>query len=500
MANLVKPPFFQSYEYDPTFWEQFGGQPSLFMPMRCPGRKGGVNDDSGHGNDGTINGGVTWVQTANGMGLNFPNSGSPVVSIPDSASLKPTSGLWISVTHVPVDGAAGLQRAMVQKSYTSSVEPFYQFFLGYCDSNSSAPYCYSFQLTIAGTRQHLSINNSVVFGKLAVVDATYDGATMRLFTNGNQIGSLTVSGAISTYSTPLGIGGVASGISNSPSVGSIHSVTIYGKAPVTSQISTFAANRYGMFRAPPKRLSVFGKPANIYNETGSGGALEGGSAIVNIIYQPTLGGGTLGGGADVDQAIYSPTASGGALGGGDAFVTATYSTTAIGGALGGGTAAANADYNPTASGGAVADGTATFTYNEAGTGGVLANGSASFDEFNNIPASGGALAGGDTAITAIYRPTASGGVEGDGTAGVTQPPVTYDEAMDGGASITGWSTQIFIESHLGWKCRSMAKYIPGMYVKPQRERSRRGALVPGITVCDQGIYYKLLKEGDQLAR
>lgn len=76
----------------------------------------------------------------------------------------------------------------------------------------------------------------------------------------------------------------------------------------------------------------------------------------------------------------------------------------------------------------------------------------------------------------------------------------YDEVMSGGAFGNGWSAQKFIDSHWGWKCYALGKYVTGMIAKPDRKNSRRGALVPGITVCDQGIYYKLLKEGDKLAR
>ena len=66
--------------------------------------------------------------------------------------------------------------------------------------------------------------------------ATYDGATLRLYVNGAQVGSKAVSGAIATSTGPLRIGGDS--IWGEYFSGLLDDVRVYKRALSASEIQT----------------------------------------------------------------------------------------------------------------------------------------------------------------------------------------------------------------------------------------------------------------------
>jgi hypothetical protein len=60
----------------------------------------------------------------------------------------------------------------------------------------SGPGQLDFYMNIGGSLQHIRVNNALQAGVWQHVAGTYDGATMRLYLDGNEIGNLPVSGAV----------------------------------------------------------------------------------------------------------------------------------------------------------------------------------------------------------------------------------------------------------------------------------------------------------------
>lgn len=345
MANLVKPPAFQSYEYDPTYWDRLGlPSPVLFMPMRGPGRKGGVNDESGHGNDGTLNSGASWVTTANGMSLKFTGgtTNGVTVNVP-----VPSSWSWFAWINpaTAVNLYGNLFGHMTNSGFWVWENGAR---LDYFDGSS--------------TPDHPA-NTTFVIGAWQMIGATYTPTTqvvgtLQFYYNGLSDGSYSANQLVSPVTgigQDNGIGGYEG------YAGSIGQEIFLPAALTPAQVQQLYRNPWGMFKAPPKRFSSTRFPS-IYNQTGSGGALGGGTATVDVIYNPTASSDALGGGADVTSATYNPTASGGALAGGDAVIAVTYQPIASGGAVTNGTYAGGYLYPQIASGGMVANGTVRSAY------------------------------------------------------------------------------------------------------------------------------------------
>lgn len=335
---------------------------------------------------------------------------------------------------------------------------------------------------------------------------------------------------------------------------------------VCPTVDGFVGRHGGLMLAPA---------ANVYSETGSGGAVGGGSSTIDVIYSPTTSGGAVSSGSASFGLVITTSTSGGvvaggtsifgsvfiflgaggavaggmglpgwtqiALGGavsvGNVIITANYVALATDGAVasgsghlelgylpsGGakvsGSANANANYNPTASGGSVGGGTSNNVFSVMGSGGAVASGNGIITAGYTPLATGGAVASGSghlelgylpsgggnvsglTSINIIYNPIASGGAIGSGalsnnihnetgSGGVIASgigSITFQELAMGGMIAAGRSAVVLIESRMGWKCYAQKRYIPAVQVVPRGGTSHQGALLAGITICDQGL-------------
>jgi hypothetical protein len=184
-------------------------------------------DLSGNANNGTLSG-ATWTTSGrHGGALSF-NGSSNLVTVPDSASLDLTTGMtqeaWVRPAALGSDWRTVLLKerpgGMSYDLYahgTPSVNvPTGEINLGGADQTAS------------GTAA-LSLN---VWTHLAT---TYDGATLRLYVNGTQVGQKAVSGPILTSTGALRIGGntVYGGEHFS---GLIDEVRIYNRALTAAEI------------------------------------------------------------------------------------------------------------------------------------------------------------------------------------------------------------------------------------------------------------------------
>jgi RHS repeat-associated protein len=139
----------------------------------------------------------------------------------------------------PTSGAFSTVKPVLVKGYTSHAAPYYQYAVIMLDTGAY-PKLIQLSLTIGGTLQQLNVTNSGwQYGVWQHIVATYDGSTMRIYRNGNQVGSRSQTGSLSTYSTPLAMG-CFENLTKSSSYclqGVIDEPAVYGAALSSTQVN-----------------------------------------------------------------------------------------------------------------------------------------------------------------------------------------------------------------------------------------------------------------------
>jgi hypothetical protein len=154
-----------------------------------------VADSSGNGNNGTI-ANATWLTTGKfGNALNF-NGTSARVNVPDSASLHLTTGMtleaWVNPSTVNSNW-----RDVIYKGDDN-------YYLEATSTNASRP---DAGLIAGGTYADVYGTAALAVNAWSFLTETHDGATVRLYVNGTQVGSTPHTGNISTSTNQLQIGG-----------------------------------------------------------------------------------------------------------------------------------------------------------------------------------------------------------------------------------------------------------------------------------------------------
>jgi chitodextrinase len=153
-----------------------------------------VADSSGNGNNGTV---ANTAWTANGKfgpALVF-NGTNAKVTIPDSASLHLTNGMTLEAWINPAAGTATWRDVLYKPDdnyYLEGVSPGGPPGIG---------------ATIGAGHVAAIGSSSAPTGAWTFIAATYDGATLRFYMNGDLVSSAPASGSIATSSNPLQIGG-----------------------------------------------------------------------------------------------------------------------------------------------------------------------------------------------------------------------------------------------------------------------------------------------------
>jgi chitodextrinase len=183
-----------------------------------------VTDASGNGNNGTISG-ATWSTTGKyGDALNF-NGTSSLVTIPDSASLHLSTGMTLEAWVDPSTINANW-RDVIYKANDN-------FYLSATSTNASLPD----GGTIAGGSYADAFGTAkLTANSWAFLTATYDGSTVKLYVNGTQVASTPHTGAITTSTNPLQIGGDS--LYGQYFAGLIDNVRVYNVALTAAQIQT----------------------------------------------------------------------------------------------------------------------------------------------------------------------------------------------------------------------------------------------------------------------
>ena len=187
-----------------------------------------VTDASGHGNTGSLSG-TTWVSNGRvGQALSF-GSGS-MITVNDSASLDSTSGLTLEAWVYPTAAGSSWENLIIKPNG---------------DPGSTSP-CYVLQgatppnqvpsFFISSASSNLVAASALPLNTWSYVAATYDGTTIRLYVNSLMVGSEPQSGAISTSTDALTIGGNT--YSGQNWTGLIDEIRIYNRALTSNEIQT----------------------------------------------------------------------------------------------------------------------------------------------------------------------------------------------------------------------------------------------------------------------
>jgi hypothetical protein len=185
-----------------------------------------VNDASGNGNSGVI-AGAAWVTAGkSGAALSF-NGTNSWVTINDTALLHLTTGMTLEAWIYPT-ALSGQNRTVILKQYTTTDSSFELY------ATEEVPY----PITYVHTTDYYSAQGPTLppLNTWTHLASTYDGSMLRMYLNGVQVGSTTVTGNMKTGSGPLRIGG--NSLWGEYFQGLIDEVRVYNRALTASEIQT----------------------------------------------------------------------------------------------------------------------------------------------------------------------------------------------------------------------------------------------------------------------
>jgi hypothetical protein len=139
-------------------------------------------DISGHGNNGTLSGGVQWVAGHTGTALSFDGS-TGRVQVPDQPSLEPaqiTVQAWVKRA-----GSPGDFKYILGKGASGCQASSYGLYTG---ANGGLAFYVAADSGLSFARSP-DAGAGVWDGNWHLVDGSYDGSTVRLYVDGSQIGT-----------------------------------------------------------------------------------------------------------------------------------------------------------------------------------------------------------------------------------------------------------------------------------------------------------------------
>lgn len=182
-------------------------------------------DISGRGHVGTISG-ASWTTAGKfGNALSFDGV-NDLVTVADSAALDLTTGMTLEAWVYPT--ALSGWRTVLMKEVSGELA-----YTIYANDQVAAPASY---VRIGSTSRRAAGASALPLNAWTHVAATYDGATLRLYVNGSQVGSQAVTGAIAVSALPLRIGG--NNVWGEYFSGRIDEVRVYNRALSAAEIAT----------------------------------------------------------------------------------------------------------------------------------------------------------------------------------------------------------------------------------------------------------------------
>ena len=180
-----------------------------------------VTDVSGSGNHGTLSGATRTTSGRFGSALVF-NGTNALVNVPDANSLDLTGAMTLEAWVFPT--ATGGWRDVIYKGQNDL------YYLEGSSYTGNAP-------AMGGTFSPSPLysgGGALPLSTWSHLAATYDGASVRLYVNGTQVGSRAQTGPIQTSTGPLSIGGDA--LYGQYFAGRIDEVRVYGRALTALEI------------------------------------------------------------------------------------------------------------------------------------------------------------------------------------------------------------------------------------------------------------------------
>ena len=182
-------------------------------------------DDSGTGNTGAITG-ATWSAAGRyGGALSF-NGTNAWVTVPHSASLGLTTGMTLEAWLRPAS-STGWQSALMKERAGGMSYGLYGF-----DNSGKPPAVYG---RVSADVEAKGVS-ALALNAWTHVAGSYDGATLRIYVNGTQVGTKALTGSLASSTAALRIGG--NSVWGEYFNGLIDEVRVYNRALTAAEIAT----------------------------------------------------------------------------------------------------------------------------------------------------------------------------------------------------------------------------------------------------------------------
>ncbi|MGF1580087.1 MAG: Ig-like domain-containing protein [Gemmataceae bacterium] len=201
-----------------------------------------ATDSSNNGYNGTING-ATWETGQDGGGLHFDGTNDYVDlgnldMQPHNGQTGLTIGVWFKADQF--GHLSGRDGRLVSKSTGSSAQKHY-WMLSTDDSGTDTRLRFRLKTgtsTGSGTTTLIASSGNLVPNTWYHATATYDGARMRLYLNGQEVGNTAKTGTIAKNSNvPVWVGGNPGATTERPWSGSIDEVNLFNRALTPAEIT-----------------------------------------------------------------------------------------------------------------------------------------------------------------------------------------------------------------------------------------------------------------------
>jgi PKD repeat protein len=184
-----------------------------------------VTDRSGNSQAGTLSGGATWSTEGRHGGALSLDGLNDMVTVADSGLLDLTTGMTIEGWVRPTTSDTRFRTFLIKEGATA---PVYRL---YANTPTPAPRA---QADIAGGLRRATGATPLPVGVWSHLAATFDGTTLRLWVNGNEVASFVRAGTIATSTGPLRIGGTV--FFDEFFAGLVDDVRVYNVALTQAQI------------------------------------------------------------------------------------------------------------------------------------------------------------------------------------------------------------------------------------------------------------------------
>jgi len=195
---------------------------------------GNANDDSGNGNNGTVNGATLTTDRFGNENSSYSFDGvNNFISVPSNSSISPTNSLTLSCWVYVNNSNAWNQ--FVTKRFSDNISPFNSYIIAENNNGQGSSENYTSGIKFANNSVILNDNNSLPINVWYNYVLVYDGSTMKLYRNGILVNSISASGEISYSSLPLYFG--STGVIGQCLNGKLDDIGIWNRALTPTEVT-----------------------------------------------------------------------------------------------------------------------------------------------------------------------------------------------------------------------------------------------------------------------